>query len=132
MANEMVQENEKLTTAQLARRSETASKEADRDGEMRTAESGAGVRTAMFAGNETESFRSRWRDIQADFVDSPRESVQKADELVAAIIQRLAEVFSAEREKLESNWGEGRDVSTEDLRQALQRYRSFFDRLLSL
>jgi hypothetical protein len=86
----------------------------------------------MFPASEMEDFRGRWHSIQADFVDSPRESVQKADELVAAIIQRLAEVFSAEREKLESNWGEGRDVSTEDFRQALRRYRSFFDRLLSL
>jgi hypothetical protein len=131
MANEMDHENEKLTTAQLAKRSETARQENNEAPRMQAAEAANG-RSAMFPGNETESFRSRWRDIQADFVDSPRESVKKADELVAAIIQRLAQVFSAEREKLESNWGEGRDVSTEDLRQALQRYRSFFDRLLSL
>ena len=132
MANELIHEHEdeRLTTAQLAKRAEAPQKAEDNPA-ARTAENANG-RAAMFPENETESFRSRWRDTQADFVDSPRESVKKADELVAAIIQRLAEVFSAEREKLESNWGEGRDVSTEDLRQALQRYRSFFDRLLSL
>jgi hypothetical protein len=123
MTNNLNQEQSGLTTAQIARRAETVqSANADT----------SGARAAMFPGNETESFRSRWHDIQAGFVDSPRESVQKADELVAAVIQRLAEVFSTERGKLESDWGEGRDISTEDLRQALQRYRSFFDRLLSV
>ncbi len=75
----------------------------------------------MFPGEETESFRTTWHQIQTDFVDSPRQSVKKADELLASIIQRVAEDFAAERSKLESDWGEGREVSTEDLRQALQR-----------
>jgi len=123
MANDTNQEREQLTTAQLARHS--ANNQQDTAAE-------AHDRIAMFPGEETQSFRDRWHQIQADFVDSPQKSVQKADELVAAIIQRLAEVFAAERSKLESDWGEGHDVSTEDLRQALQRYRSFFDRLLSL
>jgi hypothetical protein len=65
-------------------------------------------------------------------VDSPREAVQKADELVATVIKRLAEVFADERAKMEADWTKGNDVSTEDLRQALRRYRSFFDRLLSV
>jgi hypothetical protein len=124
MATETTREQEALTTAELAkRRQETVQK--DLSGHSET-------RMAMFPGNETDGFRSRWHDIQGSFVDSPQESVKKADELVAAIIQRLAEVFSAERTKLEDDWGEGHDVSTEDLRQTLQHYRSFFDRLLSL
>jgi len=144
MANETAEEHAKITTAQLARRPEPTPGDAElthgdvqptrRDIEPTQGDVLAGTekRTALFPRAETEGFRSRWNDIQADFVDSPRQSVQKADELVAAIIQRLAEVFSAEQEKLESNWGAGHDVSTEDLRQALQRYRSFFGRLLSL
>ena len=123
MANETIAEHEKLSTAHLVNCS--VSRPVDRV-EVST------TRTAMFTRNERDTFRSRWNDIQADFVDSPRKSVQKADDLVAAIIQRLAEVFSSEQEMLESNWGARRDVSTEDLRQALQHYRSFFDRLLSL
>jgi CHAD domain-containing protein len=58
--------------------------------------------------------------------------VQDADELVASVMKRLAEVFAAEREKLERDWDSGEDVSTEDLRVALRRYRSFFDRLLAV
>ncbi len=76
-------------------------------------------------------FRSRWETIQTGFVDEPRQTVEQADELVANVMQRLAEGFAAERERLEQQWGRGEDVSTEDLRIALQRYRSFFERLLA-
>lgn len=77
-----------------------------------------------------ESFRSRWSEVQTSFVDEPRDSVKRADELVAELIQHLAAQFADERSTLESQWDSGGDVSTEDLRLALQRYRSFFDRLL--
>lgn len=80
---------------------------------------------------ETNSFTTRWREIQVDFVDRPRESVEQADALVAELMQRLAASFADERGRLEQQWDGGDDVSTEDLRVALTRYRSFFDRLLS-
>ena len=64
-------------------------------------------------------------------MDEPRRAVEEADELVAQLMQRLAEGFAAERERLEQQWGRGEDISTEDLRVALQRYRAFFQRLLS-
>ena len=86
---------------------------------------------ALFPPSELDDFRKRWNDIQASFVDEPKPSVEKADQLVASVIQKLAQVFAEERSKLESNWSKGGEVSTEDLRQALRRYRSFFDRLLS-
>ena len=76
--------------------------------------------------------RARWMHIQTEFVDEPRKSVEEADELVALTMKRLAETFARERDKLEREWGRGDDISTEDLRIALQRYRSFFDRLLSV
>jgi hypothetical protein len=88
--------------------------------------------TPLFESGEAESMRSRWMDIQTQFVDEPRRSVEEADELVASAMKRLAEIFANERETLEQNWDRGDDVSTEDLRVALQRYRSFFDRLLSV
>jgi len=88
--------------------------------------------TPLFAKDETEDFRRRWTDIQAAFVDEPRQAVENADSLVAAAIKRLAEIFARERSTLEQQWAQGGDVSTEDLRVALQRYRSFFDRLLSV
>jgi hypothetical protein len=89
------------------------------------------AREPLFAGDETERFRARWQEIQTGFVDEPQQAVQEADSLVAELMQRLAETFSQERSRLESQWAEGGDASTEDLRVALQRYRSFFDRLLS-
>ena len=78
-----------------------------------------------------QGFRSRWKDIQISFVDEPRSAVQKADQLVAETMKQLAEDFASEKNKLESQWDRGGEVSTEDLRQALQRYRSYFERLLA-
>jgi hypothetical protein len=80
---------------------------------------------------DADSFQSRWEEIQVRFVDEPRGAVEDADALVATVMQRLAEGFAQERERLEAQWGRGEDISTEDLRVALQRYRSFFQRLLS-
>ena len=88
--------------------------------------------TPLFATDESEDFRRRWTDIQAGFVDEPRQAVENADSLVASAIKRLAEMFARERSSLEQQWAQGGDVSTEDLRLALRRYRSFFDRLLSV
>ena len=88
-------------------------------------------RESLLPSDQTERFTARWREIQTDFVDRPRDSVEQADALVADLMQRLAASFSNERERLEKQWDGGDDVSTEDLRLALTRYRSFFDRLLS-
>ena len=88
------------------------------------------TREPLLASDQTERFTTRWQEIQAAFVDEPQRSVEQADALVADLMQRLAAVFSEEREQLEAQWAQGDDVSTEDLRIALQRYRSFFDRLL--
>jgi hypothetical protein len=86
---------------------------------------------SLLPGDQTERFTARWQEIQTKFVDEPRDSVAEADTLVADLMQRLAAGFSKERERLEAQWGRGDDVSTEDLRVVLTRYRSFFDRLLS-
>jgi hypothetical protein len=86
----------------------------------------------LFEQSALEDFRSRWGAIQTGFVDNPGGAVKQADELVAAVMKRLAEVFADERANLEQAWATGDDVSTEDLRVALRRYRSFFDRLLSV
>jgi hypothetical protein len=88
--------------------------------------------TPLFPENESTNFRNRWSEIQAAFVDEPRSAVEQADSLVADVIKRLASSFADERSKLEGQWGRGDNVSTEDLRVALQRYRAFFDRLLNV
>jgi ElaB/YqjD/DUF883 family membrane-anchored ribosome-binding protein len=86
----------------------------------------------LFSNDAVQDFRSRWTTLQTGFVDEPRRAVQEADELVAEVIKQLAETFSDERAKLEKQWDQGDKVSTEDLRLVLQRYRSFFDRFLSV
>ena len=91
-----------------------------------------GSHAALFAPEETESFRSEWSQIQIGFVDEPRQAVERADALVARLMKRLAEVFANERSELERQWDRGDRISTEDLRVALTKYRSFFDRLLSI
>jgi hypothetical protein len=85
----------------------------------------------LFPDNELNEFRARWDKAQIGFVDEPRAAVEQADSLVASIVKRIAEQFAAERAELEHQWDRGDNVSTEDLRQALRRYRSFFDRLLA-
>jgi enoyl-CoA hydratase/carnithine racemase len=87
---------------------------------------------ALFAEEELTGYRARWSGIQTGFVDEPRKAVEEADALVAALMKRLAEVFADERRQLEAHWEKSDKVSTEDLRIAMQRYRSFFERLLSI
>jgi len=86
----------------------------------------------LLSAKEEEDFRLRWNTIQSGFVDEPRRAVEDADGLVAQIVQRLAQSFSDQKGNLETQWDHSQQVSTEDLRMALRRYRSFFDRLLSI
>lgn len=86
----------------------------------------------LFADIDAENFRSRWREIQTDFVDEPRGSVERADALVKEVVDRLTSAFASNRSDLERQWSAGDEVSTEDLRRTLQSYRSFFERLLTI
>jgi len=92
----------------------------------------AGESEPLFDEKDAQGLRGRWSDIQVGFVDEPRAAVQKADTLVAETVKRLADSFATSRRELESQWDREGDVSTETLRVALQRYRSFFNRLLSI
>ena len=92
---------------------------------------GAGGEVALLGSADEDRFRQRWGDAQARFVDDPQEAVRSADGLVAELMQSLAQGFSEHKARLESQWQRGGEPDTEVLRQALQRYRSFFNRLLS-
>src|SRR3954471_17977645 len=81
--------------------------------------------------SQGSELHARWEAIQVRFVDDPRNAVEEADALVASTMQQLADGFASAREDLEGQWSRGEDISTEDLRVALQRYRSFFRRLLA-
>jgi hypothetical protein len=91
----------------------------------------AEVDTPLLPAEQSSEFEQRWQRVQAGFVDEPRQAVEEADKLVADLIDRLAESFSQSRSRLETQWDQGDDASTEELRIALMRYRSFFKRLLS-
>jgi len=86
---------------------------------------------ALISENEIDGYRQRWMSIQTQFIDSPRDTVSDADGLVAEVIQSLATRFADQRSNLEGQWQNGSEASTEDLRQAMQHYRSFFERLLA-
>ena len=115
----------------------TPGQQTDRSGErMGTAESPASGRRGelpefIVPPEEADALRSRWSTIQTRFVDEPRGAVKEADMLVAEVIRRVTDRFADERSGLERQWSRGENVSTEELRLAMQRYRSFFDRLLS-
>jgi hypothetical protein len=119
--------DEKLSTADLAGRQSE-----DAGAHRRPSETDGEQSEPLFPSNEAQDFRGKWDAIQAGFVDEPRRAVEDADSLVAAAMKRLAETFADERQSLETQWDRGDDVSTEDLRLALRRYRSFFGRLLSM
>jgi hypothetical protein len=86
----------------------------------------------LFADSELSDLRARWAQVQSAFVDDPRDCVQKADGLVADVVDRLTSGFAHARSQLEEQWGRGEEASTEDLRIALTRYREFFERLLAV
>jgi hypothetical protein len=90
-----------------------------------------GLREPLLPADRTAGYGGRWDDIQSRFVDDPRSSVEQADTLLLEVVQHLQTTFGSERSSLEAQWQSGEDVQTEDLRVALRRYRSFFDRLLS-
>lgn len=130
--------SDNMSTKDVARTLKNAARENTREGarDVRDARTAAEDRAiAMFAAEESEGYRTRWDAIQTGFVDEPKRAVQEADALVAQVIKRLSEVFADERTRLEQQWGhadQGQQVSTEDLRLALRKYRSFFERLLTL
>jgi sugar phosphate isomerase/epimerase len=121
----MIEQNT-LTTADIARGDDSPREQ--REENLREDKGNA----PLLPVNEAQDLRSKWERTQAGFVDEPRNAVEEADQLVASAMKRLAEVFADERAKLEHEWDRGDSVSTEDLRLALRRYRSFFDRLLSV
>jgi hypothetical protein len=90
----------------------------------------AGSSAALLNHEESEHFRTRWNEIQGMFVDEPRSAVQQADKLVSEVIEQIAQMFTNEHTLLEDQWNQSNDVSTEDLRKTLQRYRTFFNRLV--
>jgi len=123
-----------LTTADLAATARTAAQRNTQANDGRwPAERGQEDRLVpLFHQDVAKDFRSRWDAVQSSFVDDPQNAVRRGDELVAQVIKSLAESFADKRAELEGQWGKEDEESTENLRLAFRRYRSFFERLLSL
>ncbi len=119
----------RLTTADLLRQPGQSNSTATANGDDNKPD--AEREEPLVSDSDASNLRERWSSIQANFVDEPQESVEEADTLVAEVIQSLARRFADERQKLEVQWHGGGEASTEDLRQALRHYRSFFQRLLA-
>ncbi|MFZ2527670.1 MAG: hypothetical protein WAX14_08465 [Rhodococcus sp. (in: high G+C Gram-positive bacteria)] len=100
--------------------------------ESTSARGDADSRHELFAADELSTFKTRWDEVQAQFVDDPRDCVRNADTLVSDVVERLTSGFAEARSRLEEQWARGDEASTEDLRVALKRYREFFQRLLSI
>jgi hypothetical protein len=96
----------------------------------RQADTGPGQSTTLIEPERAESYNSRWNELKSEFVDDPRRAVRGANELVGEVLDELEELFRGQRADLERGL-DSEQTSTEDLRQALGRYRSFFDRLLT-
>lgn len=132
-----MERHDKPSTADIAERDHerVAPDEADLGDELRDEARGRGHTEEdsrpLLEEDASSDVRNRWEGIQVSFVGEPRRAVEEADALVAELMQRLADSFAQERERLEAQWDRGDEVSTEELRVALQRYRSFFNRLLS-
>ncbi len=126
MGSERVTRNDAGSTAALAARTAQAGS-ASPNGSRAEEEA-----APLFPSEEAAGMHARWDAIQVGFVDEPRRAVEQADALVAGAMQRLAEIFAEERARLEGQWDRGDSVSTEDLRLALRRYRSFFGRVLAV
>jgi hypothetical protein len=125
-------DGDQLTTADVAGGRSSTRDDSTTAGRADTGRASTDELPPLFSRDESSDMWSRWDSIQTGFVDEPRHAVEEADRLVAESIKRLAEMFARERENLEKQWARGDDVSTEDLRVALQRYRSFFSRILSI
>ena len=124
-------ETDRATTADLAGGQADEDRPLGRDVERNDDDRADARLEPLLADDRGESYRERWYDLQTRFVDEPRDTVSEADSLVAELLQELARSFNDARAGLEEQWSRGDDVSTEDLRLALQRYRSFFERLLA-
>jgi hypothetical protein len=134
----MTEDARRLTTSDLAAaEAKNAIAEAERERGQESRRDAPTTTTdepaaPLFVNEDADAYRARWSGIQAGFVDEPRHAVEEADALVAETMRRLAEVFADERRSLEAQWERTDRVSTEDLRLAMRRYRSFFERLLSV
>jgi len=130
---------EELTDEQTTYRDDERSADAARQGtDQRGMENGyqpsgmsdTSEHPALMPVEMAQERRDHWMEIQTRFVDDPKDAVEQADEL-AEVMQVVATQFAEQRKSLEGKWQSGESADSEELRQALLQYRSFFERLLA-
>jgi hypothetical protein len=89
----------------------------------------AGTSASLVGSLDADGIRSRFLDIQAGFVDEPRQAVEEAGRFVDDLLRQVADALQQQRGQLA---GATEEASTEDLRLALRAYRQFVDRLLGM
>ncbi|HET9557656.1 MAG TPA: hypothetical protein VFS70_11010 [Actinomycetota bacterium] len=89
----------------------------------------AGTSASLVGSLDADGIRNRFLDIQAGFVDEPRQAVEEAGRFVDELLQQVADALREQRAQLAGATDEG---STEDLRLALRAYRQFVDRILGM
>lgn len=127
--------DEPFVAEQQARSAPTAVHESTQGRESLSSDQTTNAQTTgdhLFADDDLSGFRTHWDEVQASFVDDPQQCVRQADTLVSDVVEKLTTSFTTTRTRLEAQWAGGEEVSTEDLRVALQQYREFFQRLLSV
>lgn len=108
------------------------SEKIERQDQAASWESEKGESFVWASANEIDQLKSRWNSIQIGFVDNPRSCVEKADALVKEILERIEKAVSDQRSILDGQQNQHEEISTEDFRIALQNYRSFLYRLLTV
>jgi hypothetical protein len=129
---ELAHANEPIEQERVERQEDGRNLNASVENRLKPNPSETDEEAALFSQDESKELYAKWDAVQVGFVDEPRQAVERADSLVAGAMKRLAEMFAEERARLEGQWDRGDDVSTEELRLALRRYRAFFGRLLSV
>jgi hypothetical protein len=139
LVDEQSRDTASETETDVGRRADSAADEGERSPDTATeaqsnadrhADTGVGQRRPLIEPERAESYNGRWKELKGEFVDDPRGAVRGANELVGEVLDELEELFRRQRTDLEQGI-DSEQTTTEDLRQALRRYRSFFDRLLS-
>jgi len=124
------QQSQQTTDEDMSTQAQMQGQTQMQDQQVQQQDDRSSMNEPLLSAGDGETFKQRWEQIQVTFVDEPQTSVREADALVQELMQRLADSFAQERSRLEEQWERGEQASTEDLRTALQQYRSFFRRLL--
>jgi hypothetical protein len=83
-------------------------------------------------GTDPADVQDRWHDLQASFVDDPRDAVLRADSLLDEVMASVRQALESHIRQLQDLWKNTDHNDTEQLRLALRSYRDALHKLLPL